>query len=151
MLLLNLGGPETLDDVQPFLYNLFADPDIIRLPKAAQFLQPFIATVISTLRAPKSAEGCVAMRSPSVHYPEPGGRSSECTAVELPGAGYGSINRRNPSLWELVLRGYSLCRPLRSACALDTHATHITFAVPLATSDFPKHLLYCVRCQGEAG
>ena len=59
MLLLNLGGPETLDDVQPFLYNLFADPDIIRLPKAAQFLQPFIATVISSLRAPKSAEGCV--------------------------------------------------------------------------------------------
>ena len=58
VLLLNLGGPETLDDVQPFLYNLFADPDIIRLPKAAQFLQPFIATVISSLRAPKSAEGC---------------------------------------------------------------------------------------------
>ncbi|KAL5230900.1 hypothetical protein ABZP36_029676 [Zizania latifolia] len=25
-LLLNLGGPETLDDVQPFLFNLFADP-----------------------------------------------------------------------------------------------------------------------------
>ncbi|KAJ8452795.1 hypothetical protein Cgig2_014558 [Carnegiea gigantea] len=26
VLLLNLGGPETLEDVQPFLYNLFADP-----------------------------------------------------------------------------------------------------------------------------
>lgn len=26
VLLLNLGGPETLADVQPFLYNLFADP-----------------------------------------------------------------------------------------------------------------------------
>ena len=26
VLLLNLGGPDTLDDVQPFLYNLFADP-----------------------------------------------------------------------------------------------------------------------------
>lgn len=32
VLLLNLGGPETLDDVQPFLYNLFVDEDIIRLP-----------------------------------------------------------------------------------------------------------------------
>lgn len=30
VLLLNLGGPETLDDVQPFLYNLFADPEILR-------------------------------------------------------------------------------------------------------------------------
>ena len=26
VLLLNLGGPESLEDVQPFLYNLFADP-----------------------------------------------------------------------------------------------------------------------------
>lgn len=57
MLLLNLGGPDTLDDVQPFLYNLFADPDIIRLPPAVQFLQPAIASAISTLRAPKSREG----------------------------------------------------------------------------------------------
>lgn len=26
VILLNLGGPETLHDVQPFLFNLFADP-----------------------------------------------------------------------------------------------------------------------------
>lgn len=26
VLLLNLGGPDTLNDVQPFLFNLFADP-----------------------------------------------------------------------------------------------------------------------------
>jgi ferrochelatase len=57
VLLLNLGGPETLDDVRPFLYNLFADPDIIRLPAALQFLQPILANVIATLRAPKSSEG----------------------------------------------------------------------------------------------
>jgi ferrochelatase len=57
VLLLNLGGPDTLEDVQPFLYNLFADPDIIRLPQGAQFLQPLLASVISTLRAPKSSEG----------------------------------------------------------------------------------------------
>lgn len=57
ILLLNLGGPETLDDVQPFLYNLFADPDIIRLPASVQFLQPLIANIISMLRTPKSREG----------------------------------------------------------------------------------------------
>lgn len=57
VLLLNLGGPDSLDDVQPFLYNLFADPDIIRLPASVQFLQPAIAQAISTLRAPKSREG----------------------------------------------------------------------------------------------
>ncbi|KAB5553161.1 hypothetical protein DKX38_010472 [Salix brachista] len=57
VLLLNLGGPETLNDVQPFLYNLFADPDIIRLPRPFQFLQKPLAKLISVLRAPKSKEG----------------------------------------------------------------------------------------------
>ncbi|KAL5074607.1 hypothetical protein RYX36_013591 [Vicia faba] len=57
VLLLNLGGPETLDDVQPFLFNLFADPDIIRLPRLFRFLQRPLAKLISTLRAPKSKEG----------------------------------------------------------------------------------------------
>ncbi|KAM5565987.1 ferrochelatase-1, chloroplastic/mitochondrial [Rosa sericea] len=57
VLLLNLGGPETLDDVQPFLFNLFADPDIIRLPRVFRFLQKPLAKLISVLRAPKSKEG----------------------------------------------------------------------------------------------
>ncbi|ESQ39495.1 hypothetical protein EUTSA_v10001248mg [Eutrema salsugineum] len=57
VLLLNLGGPETLDDVQPFLFNLFADPDIIRLPPMFQFLQKPLAQFISVARAPKSKEG----------------------------------------------------------------------------------------------
>ena len=57
VLLLNLGGPETLDDVQPFLYNLFADPDIIRLPEQIGFLQAPLAWLISNLRASKSREG----------------------------------------------------------------------------------------------
>ncbi|GBG79110.1 hypothetical protein CBR_g28825 [Chara braunii] len=56
VLLLNLGGPETLDDVQPFLYNLFADPDIIRLPRLLRFLQKPLAGLISSFRAPKSTE-----------------------------------------------------------------------------------------------
>ena len=56
VMLLNLGGPEKLDDVQPFLYNLFADPDIIRLPAALQFLQAPLAALLSNSRAPKSRE-----------------------------------------------------------------------------------------------
>ena len=31
VIIFNLGGPETLADVRPFLYNLFSDPDIIRI------------------------------------------------------------------------------------------------------------------------
>ncbi|KAG9456570.1 hypothetical protein H6P81_001078 [Aristolochia fimbriata] len=61
VLLLNLGGPETLHDVQPFLFNLFADPDIIRLPRLFRFLQQPLAQLVSVLRAPKSKEGYAAI------------------------------------------------------------------------------------------
>ena len=52
VLLLNLGGPEKLEDVRPFLFNLFSDPEIIRLP--FPWLQKPLAWLISTLRAKKS-------------------------------------------------------------------------------------------------
>ena len=52
VVLLNLGGPERIQDVWPFLYNLFADPEIIRLPNTA--LQKPLAWLISSLRASKS-------------------------------------------------------------------------------------------------
>ncbi len=54
VLLLNLGGPEKLEDVRPFLFNLFADPEIIRLP--FPWLQKPLAWLISTLRSRKSQE-----------------------------------------------------------------------------------------------
>jgi ferrochelatase len=53
VLLFNLGGPETLGDVRPFLFNLFADPDIIRLP--FRFMQKPLAWFISTQRHKKSS------------------------------------------------------------------------------------------------
>ena len=53
ILLFNLGGPETLEDVHPFLLNLFSDPEIFRVPR---LLQPIIARVIARRRAPKSRE-----------------------------------------------------------------------------------------------
>jgi ferrochelatase len=52
VVLLNLGGPERIQDVGPFLYNLFADPEIIRLPLPV--LQKPLAWLISTLRSGKS-------------------------------------------------------------------------------------------------
>jgi protoporphyrin/coproporphyrin ferrochelatase len=52
VLLLNLGGPEQLQDVRPFLFNLFSDPEIIRLP--FPWLQKPLAWLISRLRSEKS-------------------------------------------------------------------------------------------------
>ena len=54
VVLLNLGGPEKLADVEPFLFNLFSDRMIIRLGPA--FLQKTIARFIARRRAPKSAQ-----------------------------------------------------------------------------------------------
>ncbi len=42
IVMMNLGGPKDLDDVQPFLLELFADREIIQLP-AQRWLGPFIA------------------------------------------------------------------------------------------------------------
>lgn len=52
ILLFNLGGPVTLDDVRPFLYNLFSDPDIIRIK--SDVLRKTVAWFIATTRQNKS-------------------------------------------------------------------------------------------------
>jgi protoporphyrin/coproporphyrin ferrochelatase len=46
--MLNLGGPVTLDDVEPFLLELFADREIIQLP-----LQRWLGPLIARRRTPK--------------------------------------------------------------------------------------------------
>ena len=51
ILLLNLGGPVSLAQVEPFLVALFGDRDLIRLPGPA-WLQPTFARLIARLRAP---------------------------------------------------------------------------------------------------
>jgi ferrochelatase len=61
---LNLGGPDSLDDVEPFLANLFADPDVIQLGWL-RFLQRPLARRIARRRAPESRKA----------YAEIGGRS----------------------------------------------------------------------------
>jgi len=51
VLLLNLGGPDSLDAVEPFLYNLFRDPDVIDYP-VGQWIRNKIAASIARKRAP---------------------------------------------------------------------------------------------------
>ncbi|MFL6652068.1 MAG: ferrochelatase [Sulfurifustaceae bacterium] len=65
VVLLNLGGPDSLDAVRPVLYNLFSDPDIFRLPLARLTQRPF-AALVSRRRTPEAAKGYAAIggRSP---------------------------------------------------------------------------------------
>jgi len=54
VLLLQMGGPDSLPAIEPFLYNLFSDRDIIRIGPA--FLQPVIARFIARRRSKKVME-----------------------------------------------------------------------------------------------
>jgi protoporphyrin/coproporphyrin ferrochelatase len=55
VVLLNLGGPDSLEAVEPFLYNLFSDPDIINFPGSFLF-RNWLAKLISSKRHPKIQE-----------------------------------------------------------------------------------------------
>jgi len=59
-----LGGPDSLAAVEPFLYNLFSDPDIIDFP-FARLARPTLARLISSRRA----------RHVQEHYAGIGGKS----------------------------------------------------------------------------
>ncbi len=64
VVLFQLGGPDSTDAVEPFLYNLFCDPDIIDFPGAFLARKP-LARFIASRRSAKVAE----------HYREIGGKS----------------------------------------------------------------------------
>lgn len=51
VVLFNLGGPDSLEAVQPFLHNLFSDPAIIGAPG---FIRKYLAKFLSSRRAPEA-------------------------------------------------------------------------------------------------
>lgn len=87
VVLLNLGGPDSLDAVEPFLYNLFVDPDIINFPGSFLVRKP-LAKFISSKRHPRIQE----------QYKQIGGKSplkeftlGQCRLLEI------EINKRFPA------------------------------------------------------
>lgn len=64
VVLFQLGGPDSLEAVEPFLYNLFCDPDIINFP-GAFLARRLLAKLISTRRSKTVVD----------HYREIGGKS----------------------------------------------------------------------------
>ena len=60
VVLFNLGGPDSLEAVEPFLFNLFSDPDIIKLPLGFLLQKP-VAKLISRRRAPEARHNYAAI------------------------------------------------------------------------------------------
>jgi len=56
VVLFNLGGPDSLEAVEPFLFNLFSDPDIFKFPLGF-ITQKWFARLISRRRAPEASIG----------------------------------------------------------------------------------------------
>jgi ferrochelatase len=54
IVLTQVGGPDDLAAVRPYLRSFFSDPDLIRLPKWLKPLQPAFAWSLATMRAPYS-------------------------------------------------------------------------------------------------
>jgi ferrochelatase len=69
VVLFQLGGPDSLEAVEPFLYNLFADPDIIDFP-GARLARPVLARLMAASRAKKVQQGYAALggKSPLVEW-----------------------------------------------------------------------------------
>ncbi len=72
VVLFQLGGPDSLQAVEPFLYNLFSDPDIIDFP-FSRLARPALARLMASTRAKKVA----------AHYARIGGKSPIGELTEL--------------------------------------------------------------------
>jgi len=69
IVLFNLGGPDSLETVEPFLFNLFSDPDIFKFPLGF-ITQKWFARMISHRRAPHASVGYRAIggKSPLLEF-----------------------------------------------------------------------------------
>jgi ferrochelatase len=78
VVLFNLGGPDSLDAVEPFLRNLFSDPAIISLPG---LIRKPLARIIARRRASIAREiyGRIGGRSPIVEQTQAQARALENT------------------------------------------------------------------------
>jgi protoporphyrin/coproporphyrin ferrochelatase len=93
VLLLNLGGPETLAEVEPFLVRLFSDREIIELPLGA-LAQPLFARVVARVRGP----------SVRANYARIGGGSPQLRLTRAQGEALEArLNRDHPGRFRVQL------------------------------------------------
>ncbi|MGA0605927.1 ferrochelatase [Phenylobacterium sp. VNQ135] len=80
VVLFNLGGPDSLKAVKPFLFNLFRDPAIIQLPAVARYA---LAALISTTREKVAQANYAIMggRSPLLPETEEQARALEAELI----------------------------------------------------------------------
>src|SRR5215472_7271866 len=120
VVLFQLGGPDSLESVEPFLYNLFSDPDIIDFPFARIARQP-LARLIAARRAKHVAH----------HYREIGGRSPILEFTRRQALALEAVLRRDCDSRVAIAMRY--WHPLTSAAIaeMERHAPSELVLVPL--------------------
>src|SRR6202167_285207 len=113
VVLFQLGGPDTLAAIEPFLYNLFCDPDIIDFPFARIGRKP-LAKLISTTRARKVQQhyATIGGGSPIRHFTE---RQAAALETELGSHGLDARCFIAMRYWH-PFTGEAIDRVLRAGC-----------------------------------
>jgi len=120
VVLFQLGGPDSLESIEPFLYNLFCDPDIIDFPFARIARQP-LARLIASTRA----------RHVARHYAGIGGRSPILEHTMRQAAALEAVLRRDYDARVTVAMRY--WRPFTEEAIglLERHAPEEMVLLPL--------------------
>jgi ferrochelatase len=110
VVLFNLGGPDRLKAVKPFLFNLFRDPAIISLPAAARYP---LAVMIATTRA----------KSARLNYEVMGGASPLLAETQDQAAALEeALNGRSPDLKASCFIAMRYWEPFAEETALEVAA-----------------------------
>jgi ferrochelatase len=133
VVLLNMGGPDSLSAIRPFLARLFSDRELIRLP-LAPLTQPLFAWIVSGVRA----------RKVRTYYEEIGG-----------GSPIGELTGRQRDALEAALRetggnfrvyvGMRYWHPLAKHAVLEMKEDGVAKAIAL-----PLYPQYCAATTGSS-
>lgn len=132
VVLFQLGGPDSLDAIEPFLFNLFMDPDIIDFP-LARFVRWPLARFISSRRSQKVA----------INYAAIGGKSPilELTMAQA-SALQTELNKKFPTTVFVAMRYWN---PLTADVAEAIHAGQFKNIVLL-----PLYPQYSITTSGSS-
>lgn len=122
VVLLQMGGPDTIDEVESFLRRIFSDPDIIRLPPWMRGLQPAVGVVGALTRSRFVRPMYAAMGGGSPIVP---------TTLALADRLAASLRSAGARVPVTVAMRYSPPRATEAAAALRRAGVHRVLQLPL--------------------
>ncbi len=133
VVLLNMGGPDSLSAIRPFLARLFSDRELIRLP-LAPITQPLFAWVVSGLRA----------RHVRRYYEEIGGGSPIAELTDRQRAALEGTLGKSGGNYRVYV-GMRYWHPLAKHAVLEMKEDGVARAIAL-----PLYPQYCAATTGSS-